>query len=152
MTLRFRGLVLSALSLVGIAAPAAVTYYPPIDRIVLNEVVAPATDGAEYPFYLPRRGRYVVELLREPPSAAARDERLDMTFRVMRGKREVFSRRIERVLPAAESSITALWFDVPTDVPDRSSLILSLRWQSTNSVPVRIEITRWVEPPLLIPR
>ena len=126
----------------GTAAPY--TYYPPVDRLVLNELV-PLAGPASFPFYLPKRGQYYAEILREAGPDPTAAQALDVTVRVMRDTTVVFEKRVQHVLPADANGATLFWLNAPYDVPDRRGLTVTVATNAPLSTPLRLQITRKVE-------
>lgn len=122
---------------------AEAKYYPPLDRLVLNEVVSTAP-ASSYPFYLPKRGRYYAEIIREGQTDTA-PQTFNLIVRVMRDTNVLFEKHVQQTLASDQSSATLFWLNSPYDVPDRHELTLTVATDTPLAAPLRLQITRKVE-------
>ena len=142
--MRYSAKILLTALLLAAAGATNATYYPPIDRLVLNEVVN-AAPSASYPFYLPKRGRYYAEIIREGNVDAATPQALDLTVRVMRDAKVLFEKRVQQTLAADDPGTTLFWLNSPYDVPDRRELTVTVASNTPLASPLRLQITRKYE-------
>lgn len=124
---------------------------PPLGRLILNEVLDPATVSAPFLLYLSKRGRYYAELLLEPrdgaPNAALVapwQVALDLVF--MRGKQTIFQKSAVATFNPGDRGKTLFWLMAPSDVPERRELQLSVSMRSrADPMPVRLQVWRKLE-------
>jgi hypothetical protein len=138
--LRFATFVLFA---IGMAAHAK--YLPPVDRIVINEVLQPTPVEHCFGLYLPHQGRYYAEILRDDAIPATGGTTIDFSMRVDGGRKNYLNRRFVRQMSAEQSGATVLWFNSPYDVPTRRELSLCVSAHNDSASLLRIQISRKLE-------
>lgn len=119
-------------------------YYPPVDRLVLNQIVSAAAN-TNTPFYLSKRGRYYAEIMREGNTADATAQVLDLTVRVMHDAKLVFEKHVHQTLAAEAAGATLFWLNSPSDVPDRHELTVTVATNIPVTAPLRLQLTRKYE-------
>ena len=118
--------------------------YPPVDRLVLNQIVSAAA-STNTPFYLPKRGRYYAEIIREGNTDGLPPQVVDLTVRVMRDAKLLFEKHVQQTLAADTAGATLFWLNSPSDVPDRHELTVTVATNIPLTAPLRLQITRKYE-------
>ena len=130
-----------------LCAPSGATearVYPPIERLVLNQIVGAAA-STNTPFYLPKRGRYYAEIIREGNTDGLPPQVVDLTVRVMRDAKLLFEKHVQQTLAADTAGATLFWLNSPSDVPDRHELTVTVATNIPLTAPLRLQITRKYE-------
>ena len=121
-------------------------YLPPVDRIVINEVMQSTTHERCFPLYLPHQGRYYAEIFRDDTMPMNdRTTLIDLSMRVDAGRKTYLNRHISRQLSAEQSGATVLWFNSPYDVPARRELSMCISARNDSTSLLRIQISRKLE-------
>ncbi len=123
----------------------AFRYAQPVnDRLVFSEILN-ATQAAPYVFYLPKRGRYYVEVMREGHAGPSPAQQVDLTFTVNRGQKVLYEKHAAHALAPDDQGATLFWFDCRDDVPERQELLLSIAVNAPMAVPLRVQVSRKFE-------